>query len=79
MECQEHTLSNLFAQLGQPSDAQAIAQFIERYRALPGAVQLHEAAFWTPAQAAFLREAVQDDADWAEIVEILNSVLYEPH
>ena len=35
-------------------------------------MRLHEAAFWTPAQADFLREEILEDADWAEAVDELN-------
>lgn len=63
MERPVHTLGNLFAQLGRPSDDAAIQQFIATNRPLPGSVRLHEAACWTPAQAAFLCEAILDDSD----------------
>ena len=76
MERPEHNMSSLFAQLGQPSDNTAIARFIATYRPLPGSVQLHEAAFWSPAQAAFLHEAILDDADWAEVTDELNVELH---
>lgn len=79
MECPRHDMSSLFAQLGQRSDDASVALFIETYRPLDGAVQLHEAAFWTPSQAAFLREAILDDADWAEIAEELNLDLHAEH
>ena len=76
MERPVHTLSNLFAQLGRPSDEAAIQQFIAAHRPLPGAMRLHEAACWTPAQAAFLCEAILDDSDWAEVVDDLNAKLH---
>ena len=79
MERPVHTLSNLFAQLGRPSDEAAIQQFIAAHRPLPGAMRLHEAACWTPAQAAFLCEAILDDSDWAEVVDDLNSKLHAPN
>ena len=34
-----------------------------------------DAAFWTPAQAQFLREEFTEDADWAERVDQLNVML----
>jgi hypothetical protein len=79
MERPVHNISNLFAQLGQPNDEAAIAQFIESHRPLAEDVQLHEATFWTPAQAAFLCEAISDDADWAEVVDELNGNLRARH
>lgn len=69
-------MSSLFAQLGEASDEGAITRFIETHGPMAGGVQLHEAAFLTPAQANFLREAILDDAEWAEIVDALNSELH---
>lgn len=79
MERPVHSMSNLFAQLGQANDEQAIARFIETRRPLANGVQLHEAAFWTPSQACFLREAILDDADWAEVADELNVELHARH
>jgi hypothetical protein len=36
---------------------------------------LSEAAFWTTAQAEFLREGTLVDADWAEVIDALNEGL----
>ena len=79
MERPVHNMSNLFAQLGHPNDAEAIALFIEKHRPLADAVQLHEATFWTPSQASFLREAITEDADWAEVADMLNAELRARH
>lgn len=78
MEQPLRDLGSLFAQLGMASDAATIARFIETHGPLAGGVQLHEATFWTPAQAGFLREAILDDAEWAEIVDALNAELHAP-
>jgi Protein of unknown function (DUF2789) len=79
MERPVHNMANLFAQLGQPNDDAAIASFIESHRPLPEGVRLHEAAFWTPAQACFLHEALVEDADWAEVADELNAGLRARH
>lgn len=76
MERPVHSMNNLFAQLGQASDDAAIARFIECYRPLASSVLLHEAAFWSVSQAGFLRQAIVDDADWADVVEELNVELH---
>jgi len=76
MEIQQHTLSDLFAQLGLPSDASVIERFVAAHSPLPPGVRLAEAFFWTPAQAAFLREEILEDADWAELVDALNELLH---
>ena len=75
MERSQHDMSRLFDQLGQASDEGAMARFIETHP-LDGAVRLHEAVFWTAAQADFLRQAILDDADWAEAADALNSQLH---
>ena len=75
METPIHTLANLFAQLGLPSRQEEILDFLDRHRPLPNETPLHEAAFWSPAQARFLCEEVLNDADWAEIVDTLNARL----
>ena len=79
MESSQHNMSNLFAQLGQACDEEAISSFIESHRPLPNGLPLHEATFWTVAQAQFLREAMTDDADWAEMADTLNSALHARH
>lgn len=70
-----HSMSNLFDQLGLPSDTAAIERFIETHSPLAPGVLLAEAPFWTPAQASFLREEIVEDADWAEVVDALNAEL----
>jgi hypothetical protein len=67
------TMSNLFAQLGLPADGLSINRFIEQHGPLPESVLLADAPFWTPSQAAFLREEILEDADWAEVVDELNA------
>ena len=69
-------MHSLFAQLGQDSDEAGIACFIRTYGPLAGDIRLDEAQFWTPAQASFLREAIQQDADWAVVVDELNVQLH---
>ncbi|TXG79433.1 MAG: DUF2789 domain-containing protein [Thermomicrobiales bacterium] len=77
MEHAIHSMSNLFSQLGKPSDEVAIAKFIETHAPLPSEMQFHEAGFWTSAQSSFLCDAISDDADWADVAESLNSQLHE--
>lgn len=76
MEANAIEMETLFAQLGLPDDASAIARFIHLHGPLGGGIGLHEAEFWTPAQARFLREAIVEDAEWAEIVDRLNAELH---
>lgn len=76
MDFATHSLGNLFAQLGLPSDPAAISGFIAAHAHLPESLPLADAPFWTPAQAAFLREEILEDADWAEVVDQLNTCLH---
>ncbi|CAN5357419.1 DUF2789 domain-containing protein [soil metagenome] len=70
-----HPFTELFAQLGLPSDEQGIGQFLTAHTPLAPDIVLAEAPFWTPAQATFLREEILEDADWAEVVDQLNVAL----
>lgn len=68
MNTSPHDLSALFAQLGLPSDMASINNFIASHQLPPG-TRLPFAAFWTPAQCQFLKEALNDDAEWAEAAD----------
>jgi hypothetical protein len=70
-----HSLRQLFAQLGLPDEPAEIDRFINRHRPLPGPVRLAEAPFWNTAQAQLLAAGVADDADWAEVVDTLDTLL----
>jgi len=70
-----HTLETLFRQLGLPCEPADIDRFVLAHRPLPGMLALHEAPFWTTAQAEFLCGAVVDDADWAEVVDQFDALL----
>ena len=70
-----HNLSNLFAQLGLPNDGASIKDFIETHRPLPHNIELAQAPWWSPSQANFLKEAIEDDADWASKVDELDTLL----
>lgn len=75
MELQEHTINSLFEQLGLDNTDAAITAFINHHKPLPSHVSLHEANFWSHSQAAFLQQAIADDADWANVVDQLDSML----
>jgi hypothetical protein len=75
MEHSFHSFSELFKQLGLDNSAEEIERFLHEHAPLPAATKLPDASFWTPAQAAFLREARDSDSDWSEIVDALNVAL----
>ncbi|MCB5185769.1 DUF2789 domain-containing protein [Methylobacillus gramineus] len=70
-----HHFSELFAQLGLPSDDQGIRDFLTSHSPLAHDIPLPDAPFWNAAQAAFLREGLLQDADWAEMIDQLNIAL----
>ncbi len=75
MEMQNHPLSSLFDQLGLDSSEQDIFDFITEYGPFLIAEELHHACFWSESQATFLKEAKNEDADWAEVVDQLDAML----
>lgn len=79
MEKPFHRFTELFAQLGLPTDEAGIRSFLAAHSPLAPQVLLADAPFWTPTQAALLREELQEDADWAEVVDQLNAALRTPH
>jgi hypothetical protein len=75
MDQPNHPFHELFAQLGLPCDAAGIAGFLKTHRPLAGPIALPDAPFWTPAQAAFLRESLLQDNDWSQQVYQLSQAL----
>jgi len=76
MDTSLHTLCTLFAQLGLPDSPAAIAAFIASHP-LPAGTAIEDAPFWSTSQAAFLKQALDDDADWAELVDTLAARLQQ--
>jgi hypothetical protein len=74
MDTSSHTIYSLFAQLGLPNSDAAIAAFVSNNH-LPRDIPLANAAFWSSGQAQFIREAIEQDADWAEVVDYLDAQL----
>lgn len=74
MDTSEHNLINLFKQLGLPDDEEGRQAFLQKHGPLPADVALPDAAFWSSAQARFLRESIRQDSDWAEIVDRLDAM-----
>jgi hypothetical protein len=70
MDTSKHDLSTFFQQLGLPNSPQEINHFISTHQ-LPAGVVIARADFWTSAQASFIREALLQDSDWAEVADEL--------
>ena len=75
METNLHSMGNLFAQLGLPSEPTAIEDFIATHRPLDDGIALYRAPFWSASQRAFLKEEIIEDADWAAVIDDLNGRL----
>ena len=69
-----YSMNTLFSQLGLPSETPQINQFLSEHRLLDNQ-KIEQGDYWTPAQAAFLQEAIAQDSDWAEIVDHLDAAL----
>ncbi|AUH53096.1 DUF2789 domain-containing protein [Chromobacterium sp. ATCC 53434] len=77
MDTSNHLLPGLFRQLGLPDEPTAIRAFIASHP-LPPRTSLADAPYWTPAQADFLRQALDCDAEWSEAVDELAVLLQQP-
>lgn len=75
MEAPNHKFSELFKQLGLPDDPVGIDQFITSHSPLKNEIKLVDAPFWKPEQRAFLKESIENDADWAQAFDQLNEAL----
>jgi hypothetical protein len=75
MESPVHSLNALFAQLGMDSRDEAIAAFVKTHKGKAAHVLLYEADCWSPSQAGFLKQALDEDADWAMVVDQLSALL----
>lgn len=75
MDTTKHTLTTLFEQLGLPSDEASIEDFIARHAPLPAEIALQDAPFWSDSQSHFLEEGLEDDSDWAEVIDELDAQL----
>jgi hypothetical protein len=73
-----HHFSELFAQLGLPNDNQSISHFLTIHASMADRERLPDAPYWTPSQAAFLRESLTHDSDWSGLVDQLSAALGRP-
>jgi hypothetical protein len=71
--------SELFAQLGLPSEPGDILHFLTVHHAMADGVRLPDAPYWTLSQASFLRESLSHDSDCSDVVDQLSNALQGPH
>ena len=70
--------SELFAQLGLPSEPVDILHFLTVHNAMADGVRLPDAPYWTLSQASFLRESLSHDSDCSAVVDQLSNALRGP-
>ncbi len=70
-----YSLASLFDQLGLDSSEKGIEVFISSHAPLPSEMELHEAGFWNSSQVAFIKQAINDDAEWTDLVDHLDIML----
>lgn len=75
MDLSAHNLAGLFAQLGLDNNKHTIEMFITEHKGLSDCTKLADASFWNQSQANFLTEAISQDSDWSEVVDVLDSML----
>ncbi len=76
MFTKQPTMTDLFTQLGLDSSEEAVEKFIEDHKGLNQSTYLHQAPYWNNAQTTFLKEAIVEDAAWAEVIDELNARLH---
>ena len=70
------SFTDLFDQLGLPSQPEQIADFIARNRPLNNAVLLEHAPFWSESQAQFIHEKkTRDEPPWSILLDQLSTAL----
>lgn len=77
MDLSNHNMTNLFNQLGLPSDEASIQQFIRDNSPIPADQPIYEASCFTDVQAAFLAQGLDEDSDWSEVIDTLHSAMSE--
>jgi hypothetical protein len=69
-------MQTLFQQLGLPSEDEQIEAFIDKH-SLGHSERIEQASFWTPAQAGFIKESYDQDSDWTELIDHLDTQLHK--
>lgn len=74
MDTQFHPMTELFTQLGLANNSDEIEAFFAQHK-LEASASLLEAPFLNEDQKRFLKEALEADSDWAEIVDQMDARL----
>jgi hypothetical protein len=76
MDTTKQNLSTLFNQLGLASSEDEIEAFFANHK-IEKSMPLADAPFWNEAQRQFLIESIEQDADWAELIDMIDVRLRE--
>ena len=74
MDTTPQDLSHLFEQLGLDNSESNIDKFITEHQ-IPNNVLLCQADFWNESQKSFLKEAIEEDAQWSEVIDHLDALI----
>ncbi|MBB1270557.1 DUF2789 domain-containing protein [Shewanella sp. SR44-3] len=74
MDTTQNDIKHLFQQLGLAFQPKDIEDFINNNK-IPADIHLAEAAFWNSAQRHFLKESLNEDAQWSELIDQLDVLL----
>ena len=74
MDKNYHSMEILFKQLGLSSTESEISSFIETHQT-DSTKRIDTLSFWTDSQSLFLKECLESDSDWSEIVDELDCIL----
>jgi len=74
MDTAPQDISHLFEQLGLDNSQEAIDTFISSH-VIDSHVLLSEASFWNISQQSFLKEALEEDAQWSQVIDQLDTLL----
>ena len=75
MHTPAYTLNTLFAQMGLDNTDESIDTFIRTHGPVPSETPLYQAPCWNKGQADLLKEAIEQDSDWTEVVDQLDALL----
>lgn len=76
MYTEQPTMHDLFTQLGLDASDEGIDKFIEDHKGMNKSRHIEEAPFWNASQCAFLKQAIDEDAEWVVIIDDLNAQLH---
>lgn len=74
MDTTPQDLSHLFEQLGIDNSEDNIDKFIADNQ-IPNNVLISQANFWNESQKSFLKEAIDEDAQWSELIDHLDVLI----